>query len=133
MSLSPSASSLDTFQTMAQRLVQLQRVSDVDAFTDLIVKREAQGMTMIAPQILMPHAVGSVVLRNTVLIGWLQTPQHWRQLPTIRLIVMLATPTASAAQTDPQFTTLLTRLADDEVTKKLVKQNSLIDVRALLQ
>lgn len=133
MSLSSSDSSLDAFQTMAQRLSQLQRVSDVDAFTDLIVKREAQGLTMIAPQILMPHAVGSVVLKNTVLVGLFPTLQYWNRELSVRLIVMLATPNASAAQNDPQLMALLTKLADEQVTEKLVAQKTVSQVQLLLQ
>ncbi|MCF6160321.1 MAG: PTS sugar transporter subunit IIA [Furfurilactobacillus sp.] len=133
MSLSPSDSSLETFQHMAQRLSQLNRINNVTAFNDLIVKREQQGMTMIAPQILMPHAVGSVVLKNTVLVGLFPTAQHWNQVLSVRLIVMLATPNASAAQTDPQLMALLTKLADEQVTEKLVAQKTVSQVQLLLQ
>ena len=120
MSLSPSDSSLETFQHMAQRLSQLNRINNVTAFNDLIVKREQQGMTMIA-------------LKNTVLVGLFPTAQHWNQVLSVRLIVMLATPNASAAQTDPQLMALLTKLADEQVTEKLVAQKTVSQVQLLLQ
>lgn len=95
-------------RTLASRLVDAGRVTDLDAFVEAVLAREAIGSTVLPGGIAMPHARSHAVTTPSVAVARLPVPVVFHEgAEPVGLVLLVAAPDA-----DPQgYLSLLQKVA----------------------
>lgn len=114
----------EAIHALTQRLVQLGKISDSDAYLEEVFLRESQGPTALGEGLAVPHGKTSAVKEAAFAVAILREPMMWEGVDgpeAVTLIFLLAIPPGEAGSTHMQLlTALTTRLADDDTDRKSV-------------
>ncbi|WP_249023344.1 PTS 2-O-a-mannosyl-D-glycerate transporter subunit IIABC [Kluyvera ascorbata] len=118
----------DAIRQLAQRLVELGKITDADAYLAEVFERESLGPTALGEGLAVPHGKTAAVKEAAFAVATLREPLAWEGVDgpePVELIFLLAIPPAEAGSTHIQILTdLTTRLADDEVRQRVMAADS---------
>ena len=118
----------DAIRQLAQRLVELGKITDADAYLAEVFERESLGPTALGEGLAVPHGKTAAVKEAAFAVATLREPLAWEGVDgpePVELIFLLAIPSAEAGSTHIQILTdLTTRLADDEVRQRVMAADS---------
>lgn len=118
----------DAIRQLAQRLVELGKITDADAYLAEVFERESLGPTALGEGLAVPHGKTAAVKEAAFAVAMLREPLAWEGVDgpePVELIFLLAIPPAEAGSTHIQILTdLTTRLADDEVRQRVMAADS---------
>ena len=118
----------DAIRQLAQRLVELGKITDADAYLAEVFEREFLGPTALGEGLAVPHGKTAAVKEAAFAVATLREPLAWEGVDgpePVELIFLLAIPPAEAGSTHIQILTdLTTRLADDEVRQRVMAADS---------
>lgn len=118
----------DAIRQLAQRLVELGKITDADAYLAEVFERESLGPTALGEGLAVPHGKTAAVKEAAFAVATLREPLAWEGVDgpePVELIFLLAIPPAEAGSTHIQILTdLTTRLADDEVRCRVMAADS---------
>ncbi|EBY0374897.1 PTS 2-O-a-mannosyl-D-glycerate transporter subunit IIABC [Salmonella enterica subsp. enterica serovar Toulon] len=118
----------DAIRQLAQRLVELGKITDADAYLAEVFERESLGPTALGEGLAVPHGKTAAVKEAAFAVATLREPLAWEGVDgpePVELIFLLAIPPAEAGSTHIQILTdLTTRLADDEVRRRVMAADS---------
>ena len=118
----------DAIRQLAQRLVELGKITDADAYLAEVFERESLGPTALGEGLAVPHGKTAAVKEAAFAVATLREPLAWEGgdgPEPVELIFLLAIPPAEAGSTHIQILTdLTTRLADDEVRQRVMAADS---------
>lgn len=118
----------DAIRQLAQRLVELGKITDADAYLAEVFERESLGPTALGEGLAVPHGKTAAVKEAAFAVATLREPLAWEGVDgpePVELIFLLAIPPAEAGSTHIQILTdLTTRLADDEVRRQVMAADS---------
>lgn len=118
----------DAIRQLAQRLVELGKITDADAYLAEVFERESLGPTALGEGLAVPHGKTTAVKEAAFAVATLREPLAWEGVDgpePVELIFLLAIPPAEAGSTHIQILTdLTTRLADDEVRQRVMAADS---------
>ncbi|BBR58043.1 MULTISPECIES: PTS 2-O-a-mannosyl-D-glycerate transporter subunit IIABC [unclassified Klebsiella] len=118
----------DAIRQLAQRLAELGNITDIDAYLAEVFHRESQGPTALGEGLAVPHGKTAAVKEAAFAVATLSKPLAWDGVDgpePVELIFLLAIPPAQAGSTHIQILTeLTTRLADDDVRRRVMAADS---------
>ena len=118
----------DAIRQLAQRLVELGKITDADAYLAEVFERESLGPTALGEGLAVPHGKTAAVKEAAFAVATLREPLAWEGVDgpePVELVFLLAIPPAEAGSTHIQILTdLTTRLADDEVRQRVMAADS---------
>ena len=110
-------------ELMAQITDQLWRygvISEQQQFMQDLLRREAEGSTVIGPGTALPHGLSTTVLRPCILVYRLNNPIDWDDNQRVSLVILLV---MNPKETDDRILTairnLMLKLADDSFLSAL--------------
>ncbi|HCB3585334.1 MULTISPECIES: PTS 2-O-a-mannosyl-D-glycerate transporter subunit IIABC [Citrobacter] len=114
----------EAIHALTQRLVQLGKISDSDAYLEEVFLRESQGPTALGEGLAVPHGKTSAVKEAAFAVATLREPMMWEGVDgpeAVTLIFLLAIPPGEAGSTHMQLlTALTTQLADDDTRARIL-------------
>ncbi len=109
---------------LADRLEAAGKFHDKAQFIEAVLKREQEGPTALGEELAIPHGKSDAVKEPCIAIARLNTPVLWEGLDgpeSVRLVVMLAIPSAAQGDTHIHILTELTSLlVDDDIRETLM-------------
>ena len=96
-------------QAIVTKAVKEGITTDSAALTDGLKTREQLGLTRIAEQVVLPHVLGTYILKNTVLIYHLTQPIDWVDGNLVSTVIVLL-----MAGPDSLIDTFLGVIADEQ-------------------
>ena len=126
----------DAIRQLAQRLAELGKITDAQAYLDEVFQRESLGPTALGEGLAVPHGKSAAVKEAAFAVATLSEPLAWEGVDgpePVELIFLLAIPPAEAGSTHIQILTeLTTRLADDDLRGRVMAANSAEELLAAL-
>lgn len=126
----------DAIRQLAQRLAELEKITDADAYLAEVFQRESLGPTALGEGLAVPHGKSAAVKEAAFAVATLSEPLAWEGVDgpePVELIFLLAIPPAEAGSTHIQILTeLTTRLADDDLRGRVMAANSAEELLAAL-
>lgn len=127
----------DAIRQLAQRLAELGKITDIDAYLAEVFHRESLGPTALGEGLAVPHGKTAAVKEAAFAVATLSEPLAWDGVDgsePVELIFLLAIPPAQAGSTHIQILTeLTTRLADDGVRRRVMAASSAEALLAALE
>lgn len=118
----------DAIRQLAQRLTELGKITDAQAYLAEVFHRESLGPTALGEGLAVPHGKTAAVKEAAFAVATLSEPLAWEGVDgpePVELVFLLAIPPGEAGSTHIQIlTTLTTRLADDEVRSRIMAADS---------
>ena len=118
----------DAILQLAQRLTELGKITDAQAYLAEVFHRESLGPTALGEGLAVPHGKTAAVKEAAFAVATLSEPLAWEGVDgpePVELVFLLAIPPGEAGSTHIQIlTTLTTRLADDEVRSRIMAADS---------
>lgn len=118
----------DAIRQLAQRLAELGKITDADAYLAEVFHRESLGPTALGEGLAVPHGKSHAVKEAAFAVATLCEPLAWEGVDgpePVELIFLLAIPPDEAGSTHIQIlTTLTTRLADDALRERVMAASS---------
>ncbi|HDC2658837.1 TPA: PTS 2-O-a-mannosyl-D-glycerate transporter subunit IIABC [Salmonella enterica] len=118
----------DAIGQLAQRLFELGKITDADAYLTEVFHRESLGPTALGEGLAVPHGKSHAVKEAAFAVATLSEPLAWKGVDgpePVGLIFLLAIPLAEAGSTHIQILTeLTTRLADDKLREQMMAASS---------
>lgn len=110
-------------ELIAQMTAQLWRygiILEQQQFMEDLLRREAEGSTVIGPGTALPHGLSTTVLRPSIMFYRLHNPIDWDDNQEVSLVILLV---MSPKETDDRILTairnLMLKLADDSFLSAL--------------
>lgn len=126
----------DAIRQLAQRLAELGKITDTDAYLAEVFHRESLGPTALGEGLAVPHGKTTAVKEAAFAVATLSEPLAWEGIDgpePVELIFLLAIPPDEAGSTHIQILTeLTTRLADDDLRARVMAAASAEEVLAAL-
>ncbi|MFV0264338.1 MAG: PTS 2-O-a-mannosyl-D-glycerate transporter subunit IIABC [Kluyvera sp.] len=118
----------DAIRQLAQRLAELGKITDADAYLTEVFHRESLGPTALGEGLAVPHGKSHAVKEAAFAVATLCEPLAWEGVDgpePVEMIFLLAIPPDEAGSTHIQIlTTLTTRLADDALRERVMAASS---------
>ncbi|HHO9701328.1 PTS 2-O-a-mannosyl-D-glycerate transporter subunit IIABC [Citrobacter sp. Cb010] len=126
----------DAIRQLTQRLTELGKITDADAFLAEVFHRESLGPTALGEGLAVPHGKSSAVKEAAFAVATLSEPMDWEGIDgpeSVELIFLLAIPPDEAGSTHIQILTELTTcLADEDLRARVMAATSAEAVLAAL-
>lgn len=129
-----ATSKAEALEAMAALLVKSGVLSSKEAFIKDVYLREAEGSTGIGGGIAIPHGKSKSVLKTSIAIGRTTKPIYWESLDDepVRCIILFAVRDVDSTTVHVKLLgEIAGKLADDEVTNKLLTSNNPEEIIAL--
>lgn len=126
----------DAIRQLTQRLTELGKITDADAYLAEVFHRESLGPTALGEGLAVPHGKSSAVKEAAFAVATLSEPMDWEGIDgpeSVELIFLLAIPPDEAGSTHIQILTELTTcLADEDLRASVMAATSAEAVLAAL-
>lgn len=126
----------DAIRQLTQRLTELGKITDADAYLAEVFHRESLGPTALGEGLAVPHGKSSAVKEAAFAVATLSEPMDWEGIDgpeSVELIFLLAIPPDEAGSTHIQILTELTTcLADEDLRARVMAATSAEAVLAAL-
>lgn len=126
----------DAIRQLTQRLCELGKITDAEAYLAEVFHRESLGPTALGEGLAVPHGKSSAVKEAAFAVATLSEPMDWEGIDgpeSVELIFLLAIPPDEAGSTHIQILTELTTcLADEELRARVMAATSAEAVLAAL-
>lgn len=126
----------DAIRQLTQRLTELGKITDAETYLDEVFQRESLGPTALGEGLAVPHGKSAAVKEAAFAVATLRESLEWEGIDgpePVELIFLLAIPPAEAGSTHIQILTeLTTRLADDDLRRRVMAANSAEELLAAL-
>ncbi|EOQ50351.1 TPA: PTS 2-O-a-mannosyl-D-glycerate transporter subunit IIABC [Citrobacter braakii] len=126
----------DAICQLTQRLTELGKITDADAYLAEVFHRESLGPTALGEGLAVPHGKSSAVKEAAFAVATLSEPMDWEGIDgpeSVELIFLLAIPPDEAGSTHIQILTELTTcLADEDLRARVMAATSAEAVLAAL-
>lgn len=107
----------DAIRQLTQRLTELGKITDADAYLAEVFHRESLGPTALGEGLAVPHGKSSAVKEAAFAVATLSEPMDWEGIDgpeSVEFIFLLAIPPDEAGSTHIQILTELTTCLADE-------------------